>query len=215
MIPYATYETQKDTAWMKKVMQRIAYEEGKTEDPVWDWLPTKEERCFLDWPSNPNCRSGLYLFDNYGSDKNGKKITNENLKTMLDELSWNPHSDYFWKGRESRFETLPNFGVDLTMVFSQMLGTELGYNFKVDPVDWVTNKKEFCTMKNGGFETIFKPGDTSVPSTSAMTPAMKFAEDFDNNVANAKPVKILEICSGVNSVDTPYDTHSGGVGKYT
>ena len=135
---------------------------------------------------------------------------------MLNELSWNPHNEYFWAGRENRFQNLPNFGVNLTTVFSQMLGTELGYNFKVDPVNWVTNKNKFCTQKTGGFETIFKPGDTSVPSTSAVTPSLKFAEDFDNGVANAKPVKILEICSGVHAIDTPYDTHNAkGEGEYT
>lgn len=216
MVPYGTYETQKDTAWMKKIMKRIDYENGKSQDPVFKWLPTKEERCFLDWPSNPNCRSGLYVLDNYGSDKDGTPITNKNLKTMLNKLSWNPESNYFWEGRESRFEDLPNFGVDLTVVFSQMLPTELGYDFKVDPVEWVTDKNKFCTEKTGGFKTIWKPGDTSVPSTSAVTPALKFAEDFDNKVANAKPVKILEICSGVHTLESPYDSHNeAGEGLYT
>jgi hypothetical protein len=64
---------------MKKVMARIDYEEGRSNDPVWDWLPTKEEKCYLAWPDSPNCRSGLYVMDNYGSDKDGNKITNENF----------------------------------------------------------------------------------------------------------------------------------------
>ena len=118
---------------------------------------------------------------------------------MIKKLSWNPNSDYFWAGRENRFEDLPNFGVNLTVMFSQALNNDQGYDFKVDPVQWVTQKNKFCTEKNGGYTTIYKPGDTSVPSSSAVTPAIKFAEDFDNKVADAKPVKLLEICSTVNT----------------
>lgn len=216
MIPYNTFNSQKDTDWMKKIMKRIDYENGKTDDPVFEWLPTKEERCYLDWPDSPNCRSGLYVLDNYGSDKDGNKITNDNLKEMLGKLTWNQHSDYQWKGRESRYETLPNFGVNLTTIFSQVLDTELGYNFKVNPKDWLNSQNKFCTVQTGGFDIIFKPGDTSVPSTSAVTPSIKFAEDFKNKVANAKPVKILEICSGVHAIDSPYDSHNDkGEGIYT
>jgi hypothetical protein len=196
MIPSDTYASQQGTAWMQKVMKRIDYENGKTSDPIFSWLPLREERCYNDYPSAPLCRSGLYVMDGYGSDKDGNQITNANFQQMIKKLSPNPQSDYFWKGRESRLSDFPNLGVNLTVVFSKMLDNDQGYNFKVDPVQWTSTKNTFCTPKNGGYTIITRPGDTSVPSTSAVTPAVKFAEDFDNNVPNAKPVKLLELCSG-------------------
>lgn len=135
---------------------------------------------------------------------------------MLKKLSPNQNFDYFWAGRDSRFEALPNLGINLTMVFSQVLPQDQAFNFKVDPPTFWKEKKTFCTEKNGGYTVTIVPGDTSVPSTSAVTPAIKFAMDFESQVPGAKPVKIVEVCSSSMQKDSPYDSfNSKGEGQYT
>lgn len=216
MLPYPTYDSQKDTPWMQQIMKRIDYENGVGNDPVFDWIPKRDDVCYEAWPKAPKCKSGLWRLDNYGSDKDGNKITNQNFEQMMIKLSPNKNFDYFWKGRDSRYESLPNFGVNFTLLFSQVLLQDQGYDFKVDPPTWIDQHKTYCTEKTGGFTTIYVAGDTSVPSTSSVTPAMKFAMDFDNKVPGAKPVKIVEYCSSMMQKDSPYDSfNSKGEGQYT
>lgn len=80
MLPYPTYDSQKDTAWMQQILKRIDYENGVGSDPVFDWIPKREDICYEAWPKSPKCKSGLFRFDNYGSDKDGNKITNQNFE---------------------------------------------------------------------------------------------------------------------------------------
>jgi hypothetical protein len=216
MMPYPTYDSQKNQPWMQTIMNRIAYDNGQSSDPVFNWLPSRDDICYDAWPKANKCRSGLVEFDGWGSDMNGTKITNANLQQMLAQLSPSPNVNYFWQGRDSRYESLPNIGVNLIMVYSQVLAQEQGYDFKVDPVQWTSTKNNFCTEKEGAFTIEYVDGDTSVPSTSAMTPAIKWSIDFDNNVAGAKPVKIVEFCSSQKQSMTPYDSvNSNGEGQFT
>ena len=63
---------------------------------------------------------------------------------------------------------------------------------------------EFCDPKTD-FDIFYVGGDTVVPMASSSTPAIKWADDFDHGVPNSKPVKLVQICSGLNQRETPYD----------
>lgn len=53
--------------WLQKVQARIQYERGQSQDPVFSWMPKRDEVCYSKYPSRPNCISGLERPDNYGT----------------------------------------------------------------------------------------------------------------------------------------------------
>lgn len=205
LLPYQTYLTQKDQTWMKKIMSRIEYEEGRSSDPVFSWLPRRDQICYPDFPSTKTCRSGLKVLDNYGTTHDGVKITNANFKEVMKKYSFYKNLDVAWGIRDQRFETLPNFGVPLTLVYINKVDTPETFDFKQNPQIWATEKGDYCTHENGGYNMGHTPGDEVVPSTSPVTAGIKMAYDFDTGVPGSKPVKFVDYCSTYNMKNSPFD----------
>lgn len=51
-------------------------------------------------------------------------------------------------------------------------------------------------------------GDGTVPTYSAITPAFKWAHEYENGLPNSKPVKLIEYCSQYASDKSFYETTS-------
>jgi len=206
LAPWTTYTTQASQPWMQKIKARIAYEQGQSSDPVFNFLPTKDKICFSKF-TNKNCASGLEDFEQYGSYL-GNPLTNANYRSWMNQHSFDTHAAQTWPILDQRFETQPNPGVPTVVLYSQVLATEGKYNYKIDPLV-ASNANRFCTDKEAPW-TPWK-GDTTVPSTSAVTPALKWAYEFQTQLPNAKPIKLVDICSEYNVKPSPYDgTDSSG-----
>ncbi len=200
LCPTRTYLTQASQPWLQKLLRRIDYEQGKASDPVFPFLPTKDQVCYSKF-NDRNCRSGLEVYDNYATYL-GSPLTNANYRDWINQHSFSTISSKAWDVLDSRFETLPNLGVPIAMVFSQVLGTEGKYTFNVDPkTAW--SQDRYCTSK----EYSWTPwrGDGTVPSTAAVTAGIKWADEFLNKLPNAKPVKLVDVCSELNARGSPWD----------
>lgn len=204
MMPHEVFHTQRDTDWVKKILARVAYENGESEDPVFTFFPKREEICYPKFPSRNLCRSGLTDYKNFGSTKDGEQITAENFKEMMIKLSPNPNIEKLWPVRLDEYNTLPNFGVPLILVYGNSVKTVEKYHFKVDPKEYIEKHQNFCDEKNHGYEREYIFGDGTVPSPSPVTLGIKMAVDFDQGKTGAKPVTFVDVCSEQNQRKSPY-----------
>jgi hypothetical protein len=188
--------------WMQKIQARVAYEKGQSNDPVFDWMPKRDQVCYDKYPDNKYCISGLVRPDNYGSIL-GNPITDSNLHTVLTQYGFNSLGSNGFKVIDDNFRYLPNIGLPTTIVYGTRVASEGGHNFNQDPRTF-TSKNEFCDTKS--FQILQENGDGTVPQHASTTPWVKWAWEFEQNVTNAKPVKFVDVCSGLNQRGTPYDT---------
>ena len=203
LVPSSIYRYARLDSWMQAILKRIEYENGKTTDtgPI-NFIPTRDQVCYSDF-TKKNCRSGLYDFDDFGKMPNGTTINNGNLRDFIDEKGYLRNFSSIWKLMDPRFNLdMPNPGVQVNILYSSVADTDAGYNFKADPQTY-TNQSHLCP--SSATQAITGQGDEIVPSTSAVTAGYKWALEFANNATNAKPVKLVELCSGINTKNTPYD----------
>lgn len=199
--PRLTYASQASQPWMQQIMQRIQYENGQSSDPVFSFLPTKSQLCYPNF-SKATCQSGLEVLDNYGT-LTGQPITNANLYQWLDTYSFSANTANMWTLLDSRFETLQNINVPTTIVYASVVPTEGKFTFNQDP-RITADQNKFCNNKQMSWSPWL--GDDTVPSTSAVTAALKWANEFITGTPNAKPIKMVDVCSAVNNRLTPYDS---------
>lgn len=207
LLPYKTYQSQKNQPWMQKILARIAYEKGHSSDPVFSWMPPRTEVCYPNFPSASTCSSGLEVMDVYGTHPDQQtKITNSNFEEFLETFSFFKDINQALKSRDTRHETLPNLGVPMALLYNSRLGTVSEVNYKVDPAQYTSSKQNYCSAENGSFTAGTVGGDNVVPATSAATFGFKMAIEFEEGVPGAKPVKIIDLCSEVNVGTNPFDT---------
>lgn len=209
LLPKQTYLSQKDTPWLQKILQRVAYEKGESEDPVFDFLPKITENCYQNF-THSYCRSGIQPFDRF-ADYKGEKIDLTNLKKFMETYSFSPYTEKMFTLWDKRFETIPNINVPTAIVYSTVVPTEGYFRYQEDPRD-TANKNKFCNPKKFTWDNLL--GDETVPTVSALTPAIKWALEFQAKEEDAKPIKMIEVCSGYNVKRNPYDSKdSQGVNK--
>lgn len=203
LTPSMTYLSEAGKPWMQKIVDRIKYESGQSADPVFNWMPAKDQTCYPNFNSK-SCRSGLEMYDNFG-DYQGTPITPKNLRQWITDHGYadSKVSQGIWSLMDDRFDSLPNPGVPMSLLYAQVVGTEGKYSFKVDP-KIASSANRFCTNQEESWSNW--RGDGTVPSTAAVTAALKWADEFDSKMAGAKPVKIVDVCSAINVKYTPYDT---------
>ena len=206
LAPYPTYYSQASQPWMQKIMKRIDYENGKSSDPVYPFLPTKDQICYTKF-NKKNCHSGLEVFDNF-LQYGGKTYGASNYRDWLNEFSFSGITKEAWNTIDSSFEQVTNLGVPIALLYTQILNTEGIFSYKVDP-RIPASEDRFCNSKELSWD--FWKGDTTVPSTSAVTAGIKWADEFVKGVPGAKPVKLVDICSSYNVKSSPWDgkTSSG------
>lgn len=192
----------KGTDWMNKVEARIAYEKGDSEDPVFDWMPKRDQVCYSKYPDRKYCISGLQRPDNYGQ-LLGQDMTDANIKDLIIKNTFAGLKGDGYKTIDDNFRYLPNINVPTTIFYSTRVPAEGGHNYKVDPTNFTKNNK-FCPKES--FDILWEFGDGTVPQHASTTPWIKWAYEFDQKKPLAKPVKFVEVCSDINQRMTPYDT---------
>lgn len=202
LLPNKCYAVNQGEPWMEKIMKRIEYEQGKSDDPVFGWMPKRDEICFEKYPKSKNCISGLFDFKNFGQIL-GEEITVSNLEDIIKKYSFSDIKDFGFDVVQENNVKLPSLGLPTSIVYSTRVDTEGGHNFKIDPRE-KTLKDEFCKAGKD-FEFIYVTGDGTVPSASAVTPFIKWAWEFEEKKSGSHPVKFVEVCSGKNMRLTPYD----------
>ena len=202
LAPSLIYSKAANEPWMKQIKARISYESNQSNDPVFNWLPTREQVCYPNF-KDKFCRSGLQDYGNFGTYLKDFKITADTYRKWLNDHTYSKDTSIVWPIIDTRFDTMPNPGVPTVVVYSQVLDTPGIFSFNVDPKP-LSDANKFCSTKDRTFVPI--RGDTTVPSTSAITPAIKWAYEYLNKAANSKPVKIVDICSEFNVKTEPYDS---------
>lgn len=192
----------KDEDWMKKIQARVAYEKGESEDPVFDWMPKRDEVCFEKYPDRKYCISGLQRPDTYGQFM-GQNITDTNFRELISNYTFASLKGDGFKVIDDNFRKLPNINVPTTIFYSTRVKAEGGHNIKEDPRQFTIDKVEFCPKKS--FDILWEYGDGTVPQHASVTPWIKWAYEFEQKKPNAKPVKFVEVCSGKNQRMTPFD----------
>lgn len=133
----------KGKEWMNKVEARIAYEKGQSQDPVFDWMPSKDTVCYEKYPDRKFCESGLQRPDTYGKFM-GEDITDANLQDLIAKHTFASLKGDGFKTIEDHFRDLPNINMPTTIVYSTRVAAEGGHNIKENPTKYTVDKNEFC-----------------------------------------------------------------------
>ena len=91
---------------------------------------------------------------------------------------------------DKRIENLKNPNVEMVSVYSNFISTETAVVYQENPI---SKSKEHIPVEPDSY--IYSFGDGTVPTSSAIIPAIKWANDFDLKREGAKPVTFIEICS--------------------
>lgn len=197
LLPSNTYMKHSKEEWMMKIKERIRYEMFKTNDPVFDWLPGRNEICFK--MLDHKCKSGLFDFWDFG-DIQGHKIHPENLYTILKKYSFFEKKKAKFgideKMENKNFQSFPNPGVSVILIHAISKKTPARmFVWSDNPKNLVEKKNEYCELHKD-YNFYYRQGDGTVSSTSSVTPVVKWGYEFEKKLEkHAKPVKIVELCS--------------------
>lgn len=227
VLPKDVYTYFADSPWLQewKVRAQLEQEhdvrtaEGRA---AWEEL-TKDNNYPYSWFPHPllNCSSGfeqkrdecgLYMY-NWSSIPlariNGQSFnaSEHELRELFNKyvLMTNVSDELFDDVRTNNVYLLSNPEVPVTLIYGSHLSTDMTYEWDYDPRE-KTREDDFAFPT----KTLYSQGDRTVPTSSALLPALKWAWEFDNKeksgVLNAKPVKTVEICSKHNNKQQIYDT---------
>lgn len=120
----------------------------------------------------------------------GKKWDISQIQEFLKKYSNNKDAGILWKNfstyKESAFE---NFNVTTYFVVQNNIETAGPRSFKG------VDKKNPKNLIQKGYIDNKIPGDGTVPFASQLGPALKWAEEFDQNPNKTKPIKIVHYCN--------------------
>jgi hypothetical protein len=192
-----TFNSQANAAWMKEFNKRFDYESGKGSRPTTGTMaifPDKNTVCNSGFKSrDEKCTTGLFPMKFIGK-VNGEYITNQSLQSLFKKYSYEPRTgDLFKAAQDSRFNDFPNPGVQVNIIYSSVIPTLYNFEYSKDP--------KTMTRSNKHYEPEVKKnylGDGSVLVSSAITPGIKWAYEFDKRQSGAKPVNFIELCGDYN-----------------
>jgi len=229
LLPKNIYDSYSNSTWLQEWKIRTDFEnkydvrtpEGRkfweeivnTGKYTYKWFPHPLLNCSFGFEQRRD-ECGLYMYnwsDVAIAKINDKTFTaSENqLKSLFNEyiLTTNISDQMFDDVRSNNIFELRNPEVPVTLIYGSHLSTDMTYEWKYDPRDF-TRKDEFAFSNS----TFMSQGDQTVPTSSALLPALKWSWEFDNKekagIPNAKPVKTVEICSIYNNKDDIYDSKS-------
>ena len=208
-----TFIEEADKPYIKAIVQRAQSEHFGTPMPkgtIMDLFPPPSETCARNLPVNPWLKEKFDKLDKYvlgmlGSSKigyiEGKVFRTNEISELLEEYSFNHHAKTLYElYRDERFTKFPNPGVQTNVVFSRGILTKGWFNFSVSP----KSKTEAGKISLPNFFEP-KPGDGIVTTTSALTPFIKWADDFRNGEKHSRPVNFIEMCGLVDRRESVFD----------
>lgn len=204
LMPKDTFNTLKEKDFMKGIKARIEAEHHGHEvitNTVVDLLPQPTESC-LPWFTSRDefCHFGFVDLSDVGQIE-GTRITHENLEDLFDKYGVIPNVKALYNAaKDDLFEVLTNPGVQTNVVFSSTVQTISSFDYEENP-KLKTEKNNYVAPTSQEFMV----GDNQVLTSSALTAALKWAEDFKNGETGAKPVNMVEICSIKNRRESVFE----------
>ena len=195
----------KNQKWFKHFLRRIRYENGleNFSETGFDWLPKLTDKCSPDqYLVGSSCRLGIV--DNVNIpiiEINNKKYYPGETRKVFNEWPTSSESlkrfDYL---KINKLYALENPGVPVISVI-----------LRSNPSIQSSTVYEdiFVALGQNRFPNIsynFMQGDGTADVNSLYAAPLKWAYEFDNRLdRNAKPVKVIDVCSLYNQRPTPYD----------
>ena len=229
LLPKNIYDKYANSTWLQEWKLRTDLEnnydvrtpEGRkfweeivnSEKHTYKWFPHPLLNCSYGFEQRRD-ECGLYMY-NWSNTPiaviNNKKFTASEiqLKSLFNEyvLATNVSDKLFEDVQSNNIFELRNPEVPVTLIYGSHLSTDMTYEWNYDPRE-LTRQDEFAFSNF----TFTSQGDQTVPTSSALLPALKWSWEFDNKelsgVQNAKPVKTVEICSIYNNKEDIYDFKS-------
>lgn len=203
LLPRDAFAKNKNSDWVKAITGRMTAERTGRAQPsgsIMDIFPSPTQTCTSTFSSRPNqCKFDFYDTSSIGK-VNGETITAGNLGQILKKYGISSYGDKFFAANlDSRFETLPNLGVQTNIVFSSTVKTDKMFTFNGDPRPITSKLKVVKATYTQGM------GDGSVITASAIIPGVKWAQDFKKRVSGAKPVNFVELCSQYQQRTSVFD----------
>jgi hypothetical protein len=202
LMPQTHLGLHKNKPWYKAMLMRMEAEKNWQDHAtgtIMDVFPKVSDTCvnFIK-DKHKTCRLDLYEQGSIGR-VNGEEITPFNAGDIMEKYGVAYQTKKLWEeNKDSRWETLNHPGVQVSIVYSASLGTPQYFNFKNDPRP-ETSKQNVVKP-----EYTFTYGDQSVNSASAIIPGIKWAQDFKDGEAGAKPIQFVEICSDYNKRESVF-----------
>lgn len=190
---------------MKDMMRRVKEEtEGLplTKGTVMDIFPDYKETCNPGFKTRTaNCFTGIEEMWNIGSVE-GEQFNPSNAGSKYEKFSFlrGEAAKIYKLTRDQRMATLQNPGIQVNIIYSNVLKTEKAIHYKKSPVPDVDANK-FVEPD----QTDYQYGDNSVTTTSAIVPGIKWADDYRRNETNAKPITLVELCSNYQRRSSVFD----------
>ena len=230
--PMDSYFRFKNEPWMKDLIERIENEEkfppeDSNSREFWEkeknnkvkWFPNPLEKCvngkiglkdefcrinMIDMKKHPILTvKGENFFANR---RDMNRIINKYVKFSKNSL------DLYEDGLKSEMYLLKNPEVATTIVYGSFSKTNYGIIYNEDPSLKIKKTHDFYfpdKIKN-------VPGDLTIPTSSSILPMAKWSYEYEEKLkgnkkfANAKPVKVAEMCSIYNNKKGFYDVELEG-----
>lgn len=214
LMPRRVWSIYRNTPWLKSVINRISREQGRpitesitdADDIAKRLLPDHNAVCYGNpWTTKSNkCISGMEEMHTLGS-INGEAANVDNIQDMLAKYSYEPNAALHFanEGRRGGYDALEHPGVQTVIMYSTINTGPRTYKYNSNP-------KSKAMEENVGFlkpDTVVESlGDRSVLTSSSLVAGFKWAHEFENKVANTKPIVFAEICSTYNQKNSVFQT---------
>lgn len=199
LAPYGHYNQFKSKPFFKAILEKIEAEKKGVDmrkGTIMDLFPSITEECAIGFKNKDDqCRLHMTDMKDYGT-LMGKPITSDNLGQILTDYSYSEHAgSVFRVATDPRLTTLPNPGVQTSLVYSNVLDS-------LDKIHYQKNPREETGRTKQPYDPevqVSTLGDGAVTSSSALVAGIKWADEFKyKRVRNAKPVTFVELCSVYN-----------------
>lgn len=191
--------------WMKEAIQRIREEKSNdkklTKGTIMDIFPNFNETCVTGVSERiTNCVTGMSELWSFGSVE-GFDLNPDTLEELYNVYSYDPFiTQKYDQVKDSEFQEMKNPGVQVNILYANLIQTISKGIIKKNP--------KISTMRNQFYHLDSQEnelGDSSVLTTSAILPGIKWAQEFDEGKAHAKPVNFIELCSQYKRRDNIFE----------
>lgn len=192
------FKMNRNKPWMNAIRKRIQEERLRTEPQtrgnIMDIFPSLKEKCAKYFKNrNSDCYTGLSDMWNFGLMVE-EELNPDRLEDLFSVYSMNSDAlqMYQW-AQDKRFDEMLNPGVQTNIMYSNMHKTLSKFFYEKDPRSLTLQKRFYMP---DGYD--YQLGDETVETASAITPAIKWAWEFENELFGSKPVNFIELCSSYN-----------------
>lgn len=194
LFPKDTFRRLKDKKFMQALEARVDSERRGIDiktNTVVDLLPGPREKCVPGFKTRDEfCKFGLHDLTESGSIQ-GTPVNKDTIEDLLDRYaSFQGAKEIYQSVKSDLFEVLTNPGVQTSVIFTSTTPTEYKFTYTEDP-KIKTSHNQYVAPNSE--EKAY--GDKLVLTTSALTAALKWADDFESNQPGAYPVNMIEMCS--------------------